>query len=105
MASEIKTRIGKKLKSVKKSFDEEQYLASFAILKECVSLIAGSLAEGEREEGDYFRKLYLLDRKTALWWWFVQEASHLIDNATEEVVKNDVLIILFFLAGKPEPVR
>jgi len=105
VASEIKTRIGKKLKSVKKSFDEEQYLASFAILKECVSLIAGSLAEGEREEGDYFRKLYLLDRKTALWWWFVQEASHLIDNATEEVVKNDVLIILFFLAGKPEPVR
>ncbi|MBN2655531.1 MAG: HEAT repeat domain-containing protein [Spirochaetales bacterium] len=99
---DLKGEISRKLKSVKRYFDEEEYLSSFAILREAVSMIARFLAEGETEVGDYFRKLYLLDRKTALWWWFVQEASHLIDEATEEVVKNDILIILFFLAGKPE---
>ncbi|MBB6481686.1 MFS transporter [Spirochaeta isovalerica] len=102
VSPELKSKIAKKLKSLKKYFDNEEFLPAFAILKECVSLIAGNLAEGEKEGGDYFRKLYLIDRKTALWWWFVQEASHLINDAPEEVVKNDILIILFFLAGKQD---
>jgi len=97
---ELKNKIIKKIKSLKKYFDEEEYLSSYALMKECVSLITEFFVEMEPGEKNYFRKLYLLDRKTALWWWFIQESSHRVHNASEEVVKIDILIALYFLSKK-----
>ena len=54
-------------------------------------------------EKNYFRKLYLMDRKTALWWWFFQESSHQVNDAAEEVVKMDILIALYLLTKKSSP--
>ncbi|MBI9097066.1 MAG: MFS transporter [Spirochaetaceae bacterium] len=102
-SAELKVKITKKIKSLKKYFDEEEYLSSYILVKECVALITEFLIETDGEDKDYFRKLYLLDRKTALWWWFIQESSHKIYEASDEVVKIDILIALHFLAKKSSP--
>ena len=99
--SALKSKISKKIKTLKKYFDEEEYLSSFVLLRECVSLITEYLNESNQGDDDYFRKLYLLDRKTALWWWFIEESSHKVHDTSEEVVKIDILIGLHFLAKKP----
>lgn len=100
---ELKNKIGKKIKALKKYFDEEEFLSSYALMKESVTLITDFLIEMEPGENNYFRKLYLMDRKTALWWWFIQESSHLVNEAAEEVVKMDILIALYFLTKKSSP--
>ena len=101
-SAELKVKITKKIKSLKKYFDEEEYLSSYILVKECVALITEFLIETDGEDKDYFRKLYLLDRKTALWWWFIQESSYKIYEASEDVVKIDILIALYFLARKSQ---
>jgi hypothetical protein len=93
----LKNSISKKIKALKKQFDEEHFLASYQLLKECVFLITDYLVEPEENERNYFRKLYLMDRKTALWWWFIEESSYLVQDASEEVVKIDILIGIYFL--------
>jgi len=101
LPAELKNRISKKIKSLKKYFDEEEYLTAYTLLKECVSIITGFLVEMEPGGKNYFRKLYLIDRKTALWWWFIEESSHKVEDAAEEVVKIDILIGLYYLSKKP----
>ena len=100
---ELRNKIIKKIKSLKKYFDEEEYLSSYVLLRECVSLITEFLVQMDSDGKNYFRKLYLMDRKTALWWWFIEESSHKVNETTEEVVKIDILIGLYFLARNSSP--
>ncbi len=99
---DLKNKISKKIKSLKKYFDEEEFLSSFALLNECVSLITCTLIDTDNNDKNFFRKLYLLDRKTALWWWFIQESSFRVKEASDEVVKIDIMIGLYFLARKTQ---
>lgn len=98
--SDLKNKIRKNIKSLKKYFDEEEFLSSYVLLKESVFLMTDFLIDAETGEKNYFRKLYLMDRKTALWWWFIRESSHRVNDAPEEVIKIDILIGLYFLASK-----
>lgn len=100
---ELKNKISKKIKSLKKYFDEEEFISAYSLMKECAALITEFLSALEPGDKDYFRTLYLMDRKTALWWWFIQESSHRVGEATEEVVKIDILIGIYFLASKSSP--
>jgi hypothetical protein len=98
--AELKLTINKKMKSMKKYFEDEEYLSSYILLKECASLITNFLVDMESDRANYFRTLYLLDRKTALWWWFIEESSHQVYDSSEDIVKLDILIGIYYLSCK-----
>ncbi len=98
--SETKKRLILRFKKVEDLLDELRYKESFALLKISVTTLVEVILDELKleKESSYLDKLFHMDQKIGIWWWFVTQAEEYSENSTEEILKIDILIVLYFIS-------
>ncbi|MBN2618786.1 MAG: MFS transporter [Spirochaetales bacterium] len=98
--SDIKKRIAQKFKKSEDLFSEDKYLESFNYLKRGITLVVSAIVDPkeELEQCEYLEKLYPMDSKTGIWWWLMTQAEEFIADSSDEVIKMDILLAVYYLS-------
>ncbi|QEN04585.1 HEAT repeat domain-containing protein [Thiospirochaeta perfilievii] len=99
LSSDSKKKLLIRLKKVEGLFSEHRLSESFALLDICVKTIVKTILHSNHElkKERYLEELFPLDEKIGLWWWFVTQAEEFLETSTDEIIKIDILLTLYFI--------
>lgn len=100
LTTEAKKKLSLRFKKVEALMDEDRLKESFSLLKISVTTIIKTIIHGDMDidEQSYLEHLFPIDQKIGIWWWFITQADEYIDTSSQEIIKIDILIALYFIA-------
>ncbi|MGL1892846.1 MAG: MFS transporter [Spirochaetaceae bacterium] len=100
LSAENRKRLVLRFKKIEALLDENKYSECFAMLKISSITIVRTILDKDSSDKEmtYLEHLFPLDQKTGIWWWFTTQAEEYSENSTDEILKIDILIILYYIS-------
>lgn len=100
LSSENRKRLVLRFKKVDELLNEDRAREAFGLLKISTTTIVRTVVDPnvEFKECEYLEKLYPINQKTGIWWWFVTQADEQIESISNETIKLSTLLILYYIS-------